>query len=183
MDQIFILHFEDHKNETSSTAWFWARSEAESQYDQTMESLGEDQTITMYSADARGVITDFVDEALGNGAEGLDEIRSSRKAEDPKEATWTELVFRPDGSFTFERLLSPDYWPYVIEPYAGELSQGTQSWRVLDATTATPIAIIRPKGVGTNTAFTVVVNGYSQTQAFNDLKSAAIYAAKEYNGV
>lgn len=184
---IHIVTVEKLNQMLEKRMWFWDDTEGRDMYESAVIEVGDSRIVTLYSIDIQENINELVDKLMANRHSSvtpspLQELRSNRKELEKEEASWTELVFRPDGCFTFERLLSPDYWPYIMEPYSGELARGTQAWRVLDATTATPIAIIRPKEVGTGTAFTVVVNGYSQTQTFGDLKSAAIYAATEYNG-
>lgn len=176
MTDIYIVRTQ--RNGSGSDKWFWDYGEAIRAFENSKD-LHNLTSSEFFRLDVEELITEFITDTLDNGADNEPELLDSFF---PNDVTWTELVFRPDGCFTFERLLSPDYWPYIVEPYSGELARGTQAWRVLDATTATPIAIIRPKEVGTGTAFTVVVNGYSQTQTFGDLKSAAIYAATEYNG-
>lgn len=183
-DTIYIVTEEKLDTSLLRKQWFWDKSEAEQFYHNQLHI--EERIITLYAFDLRETIDEKIDSLMANRhshvtPSPLQEIQSTRPAPEEREE-WTELVFRPDGCFTFERIVSPDYWPYIVEPYAGELARGTQSWRVLDGTTATPLAIIRPKEVGTNTAFSVVVNGYSKHQAFNDLKSAAVYAVTQHNG-
>lgn len=179
-ETIYIVHLQDIKNQTNATAWYWDRTDAEQNYENavsTHEDNGSESVVTLYSTDITGLVGDYVDEALGNNPDSLNEIRSNRKAPEGEDVTWTELEFRADGTFYIERLKSPDYWPYRVERY------NEDQWRVFDATTMTPIAVISPRTVGSNETFRVVVNGYSQTKSFTNLKGAVIYAAEEYNGV
>lgn len=165
----------NYKNQSGTDTWFWDRDEAQQVYNRKVEEVGDTNSVQLLRLDVNEAMSEIVAEAISNeSAEVLDSHEP-----DAEEAVWGELEFRPEGYFYIERTKAStsEYWPYRVERYAA-LEDG--AWRVIDATMGTPVGIIRP---GTqNESFKVVVNGYSQTGVFINLKEAVIFAATEFNG-
>ncbi len=177
---IHIVTVENKDQTLEKRMWFWDDTEGRDMYESAVDEVGDNRIVTLYSIDVQDRINEEVDRLMSNRHSystptPLQELRSNRQAPGETEATWGELEFRPEGVFTIERTLSPDYWPYTVERY------GVDGWRVIDNTSGTPISIITPMAGGT--AFKVVVNGYSQITKFSNLRGAVIHAATEYNGV
>jgi hypothetical protein len=97
------------------------------------------------------------------------------------DVTWGELEYRPEGYFYIERLKAStsEYWPYNVEPYNdAEKVNAPAAWRLIDATTGVPMAIIRHK----ESDFRVTVNGHTRSDRYQTLKGAVLFAVSEFNG-
>lgn len=177
-DTIYIITEEKLDSNLVRQQWFWDKDEAEQFYQNQLDI--EDRIITLYAFDLRDTIEDTIRGLMSNRHSSLtptplQEIRSSRKAAD--EGSWTDLEYRPEGYFYIERINSPDYWPFKVEPYGD-----SGSWRVVDATVGTPMAIIHPYISDGNAVFKVTVNGFSRTTPFVNLTGAVKFAITEFNG-
>jgi hypothetical protein len=164
------------KNQSGNDSWFWDRDEAQRAYNRRVEEIGDTHGVKLFRLDVDEDLSEIVAEAVSND---VGEVLDTHEPE-AEEAVWGELEFRPEGCFYIERTKAStsEYWPYRVESYG---TQDSGMWRVMDGTTGSPIAIIKP---GTqNEWFRVVVNGYSQTEAFTNLKAAVIHSATEYNGI
>lgn len=108
---------------TGSTAWFWNRTEADTNFYEKVEEYGETATIKRYRVDVSEAIAEAVEDLI---AAGEAELVDTHEPDKPEQPEYTTLRYDTQNHeiLYIERTFGGEFWPYTVE------KQTNTSWLV-----------------------------------------------------